>query len=276
MSSDLRYPRIMEPGQLRALNEYVISKVGIPVFFATPEPARPHASDACGRLYEIITGLYIIYHDYGIRFLSKYLKFADENYLLYGSRGVLAHFNSILDLRGGFCHGSLPDGGQAAKMMRRMDYYFPGTDQTWPGMLPRMSEQQCAQMVKSLSDSSDKLYAFVKTCADYISQNSGWKESWKKIVLSDVLNKNVPKYRDFYFDGRVLDDVASAYSSGKTGKSYQLQVKQWVTEMEGKIQAGTLSTDDLHKSLMRTMEEVYHPSVQQSKKTSADLFADWF
>ena len=270
------YPIIMEPGQLKSLNEYAISTLGVPLFFVTPDPERPHTDDMCGRLYEIVTGLYIIYHDYGMRFLSSFLQFTKDKFPAHGGHSVLAHYNSVLTLRGGFCHGCIPQGKHGADVMYRMNYYFPGTSQQWPGVLPKLTDQECAHMVNALSNSSNNLVQYVKDRAQAIAQDPGMLTLWKNEVLSKVLNKDQPQYgsgkNKVFFDERVISDIVDACRAGAPKLAHQSTVQQWLARVEKKIRNGTVAeSDDLSKTLFAAVYDLYHPATQQTRKSSADL-----
>lgn len=275
MNGNANYPLIMEPEQLRLLNEYVISELGVPLFFATPNPSRPHTHDMSGRLYEIITGLYIIYHDYGMRFLSSFLTFTKDNLPAHGGHSMVAHYKSVLTLRGGFCHGCLPQGKHGMDVVYRMNYHFPGRSQQWPGILPHMTEQECAQMVTALSDSANKLVQYVKSCTQIIATDPQKFSLWRTEVLTNVLNKNQPQYgsrNKVFFDERVISDIVGACRDGAPKKPYQQTVQQWLAGMEIKIQQGTITeSNELYNTLYTAIYDLYHPVVQQTSKSSADL-----
>lgn len=278
MISNLPSPLIMEHGQLELLNEDVISKLGTPLFFATPDLGRPYTQDARGKLYEIITGLYIIYHDYGIRFLSNFLTFTKSHLPAHGGHAVQAHYWSIESLRGGFVHGSLPDGNHAKELMRKLGFYFPGTSQQWPGILPTMTDQDCMVMVTKLTNNSDRLVRYIRDCANVIANTPSLLTSWKEQVLDDVLNENIPMYNGKYFDGRIVSDIVCAcrdYSQPQ--HLVQAAVQQWLTKSNTKIKDGTLSgSNDLYLALYKEIYDLYHPSVQSTKISSMDsLLSDF-
>ena len=99
MTDEFRYPEIMQPGKLRELNDYAISKLGTPIFFAAPEPSRPRTQTAVGALYEIVTGLYIAYKDYGMKIFRTFLDFCQENVHVQHTR-LINHYYSVINLRG--------------------------------------------------------------------------------------------------------------------------------------------------------------------------------
>ena len=272
MTNHVPMPCIMEQGQLKLLNDEVISTLGTPLFFATPDLGRPYTQDARGKLYEIITGLYVIYHDHGVRFLSDFLEFTKVNLPAHGGNAVQAHVWSIETLRGGFVHGSLPDGKHAQNLMRKLNFFFPGTSQHWPGILPTMTDQDCMHMVTKLTSDSDRLVRYIQSCSKRIANDPNLLTSWQQYILNDAMNDHTPKYGGKYFDGRIVEDIVHACRDyTQPFLPYQSTVQQWLVKSNQKIRSGTLSdSDDLYKSLYNAVYDLYHPYVQYTKVSSAD------
>lgn len=124
MESNLVYPNIMKPGELTRLNEYIISRLGTPLFFAVSDLVRPNGQDSIGVLYEVITGLYIIYKDFGIKILENYLEFCRDNSEKKKGYRMLSHYDSIKDFRSGLCHGNLFKGGYNEDFNKILKKYF--------------------------------------------------------------------------------------------------------------------------------------------------------
>ncbi len=278
MGNELRYPSILQAGKLKELNEYVISQLGTPVFFVTPEPSRPHSEDPCGRVYEIITGLYIVYKDYGIRFLSAFLSFCKKHFSMYG-RYAYAHYDGIATLRGGVCHGGMPHGKHVQELMCSLDFYFPGANAQWPGMLPGMTKEQCVYFVNRLSDDSDKMVNYIKMCADRIAQDETLCKLWKQVLLTEVMNKSKEQYSNgkSFFDERVVQDLAKACRGSDSWKPHKPTICQWIAKMEPVIQSGGIKqSDELYKSLYDSLYSLYHPQVSQVATSSAELLLSEF
>lgn len=194
MTRELRYPKVMEPGQLKSVNDYVISRFGTPVFFVTPNLPRPKTHTAGGRLYEVITGLYIIYHDYGMKLLNSYLEFCKSESIHQNGSGKFAfsHYYSVNPLRGGFYHGSVPGGFQASELLRKMDFYVATPeDKVWPDFMRSLTEQQCTEAVNKLS-SSNRLIDYIKSCADQIAADGENLRKWRQALVDTVLNPQQP------------------------------------------------------------------------------------
>lgn len=272
MTNHIPTPRIMEQGQLKLLNDAVISELGTPLFFVAPDLGRPFTLDARGKLYEIITGLYVIYHDHGVRFLSDFLAFTKAHLLDYRGHIIQAHVWSIETLRGGFVHGSLPDGKHAQNLMQKLNFFFPGTSQQWPGILPTMTDQDCMHMVTRLTSDSDRLVCYIQDCSKRIANDPRLLASWQQYILNNAMNEYTPKYGGKYFDGRIVDDIVSACRDyTKPFLPYQSTVQQWIVKSNQKIRKGTLAnSDDLYKSLYNDIYDLYHLSAQHTNVSSAD------
>ena len=81
----VKIPKILLDGELRRYNDYVITSLGTPVFLVTPESTRPHTkdNDPVGLLYEVVTGLYAVWHDYGDQLFKAFREyFAPKNRLI--------------------------------------------------------------------------------------------------------------------------------------------------------------------------------------------------
>lgn len=72
------FPQILTPGVLENLNCEALTSLGTPLFFSSPDLKRPHSSESRGRFYEVVTGLYVVYHDYGSSFLLTFYAFASR------------------------------------------------------------------------------------------------------------------------------------------------------------------------------------------------------
>lgn len=274
MNNNVPNPLIMEPGELKALNNDVIAALGTPLFFATPDLGRPYTQDVRGKLYEIITGLYIIYHDYGVRFLSEFLDFTIANLPGYGGSALRAHVWSVEALRGGFVHGSVPGGKHAQTLMRKVGFFFPGTSQQWPGILPNMTDQDCVTMVSKLTYSADQLVVYIRDCAANIQNDPGLLAAWKQRVMDQVTNETTAGYHGEFFDNRIVSDIVGACRDYNLPFiHYRLTVRQWLVKINDKMRNGTLSdSDELYTTLFNDIYNLYHPSTQANQVSSSDRF----
>lgn len=279
MTSENRYPKIMEPGQLRKLNDYVLLRLGTPIFFAVPEPARPRTQSVIGMLYEIVTGLYVIYRDYGIRLFKTYLSFCKNEVEYSDGNGAFAlqHYSSVNELRGGFCHGGLPGGAYVSKLLSRMDFYVQTAEKkSWPDFMAAMTEEQCRETVNKLSANSDRLVDYIMKCADRIAADEELLGRWRRKLVDWAFNPNVPQYgrHDRYFDERVVSDLEDKIRQGQESKPHQETLKGWLSTLEPDLLNGQISDSDrLYHTLVQALEQLYYP-VRMGRSSASLLLGD--
>lgn len=274
MKDELKYPKIMEPRELRSLNEYIISCLGTPLFFSAPTYfARPKCREPAGAFYEIITGLYVIYKDYGCKMLKEYLNFCKDNFPELDAAFVFPHYTSANHLRGGLCHGSLPQGNHMKTFLRTMRYYLPQKTGLTPETVAAMSDEQCRDVVNKLSGYSDRLGSYIRDCADRISKDSSLSERWRIKLVCNAFNKDEPKYSNNkeYFDERIIRDLEDKVKGNAEQKPHQLTIKNWLIDLEPKLLKGTISdSDELSDSLLRALRNLYTPSALGTEPSSAE------
>lgn len=282
MTSKIRYPKIMEPGQLRGLNDYVLSRLGTPIFFAVPEPARPRTQSAIGMLFESVTGLYLIYKDYGMRLFRTYLSFCKDEveYRNENSTFALQHYYSVNELRGGFCHGSLPGGAHVKALLYQMDLYVQTTEKkVWPDFMMAMTVEQCRETVNKLSSNADRLMDYVKICADQIASNEELLGRWRRILVNRALNPDIPQYgyegHKQYFDERVVKDLENEVKGGQMPKGHQETLKRWLSALKPELLNGKITDSDrLYHTLVQALEQLYYP-VQTGRSSASLLLGDF-
>lgn len=274
MTDELKYPQIMEPGALRKLNEYMISRLGTPLFFSAPNHlARPKSREPAGALYEVITGLYVIYRDYGLKILKEYLNFCRDTVPEVHGLFVFPHYGSTNKLRGGLCHGSLPQGIHIETFLRSMDYYLPLQMGLTSETVASMSDEQCKAVVNKLSSDSDRLGSYIRDCADRISKDLSLSIQWRDRLVHNVFNKDKPMYSRgaHYFDERIVLDLESKVKGNAPPKPHQLAVKNWLIALEPKLLQGSISdSNELSDSLLQALSALYTPSALGMEPSSAE------
>lgn len=273
MTSVSAYPTIMKPGELKRLNDVVFAKIKTPIFFATPEPSRPCANDEKGKLYEIVTGLYVIYKDYGMRILETYLAFCLKK-VESGATYVTPHYNSVKNLRGGLCHGCLPEGANATKILNALDYYIHAGSLNWPTTVGNLDSNQCKKVVEIMSKYSNKLIDYIERCAEKISKSNELQKQWRDELIKKALDGNTLLYGqgNCYFDERIVIDLELKQRGGAVKKPYQQVVKDWLLELEPKVRNGNLTdADEMRRMLIQKLYDLYNPSLTNVSSSSADL-----
>lgn len=279
MKVKFSYPKIMESDQLDLLNKFVIEQLGTPIFFLSPKPTRPKADSPYGVLYEVITGLYVIYKDYGMKIFHTYLEFCVKNFPE-DSNFVFSHYTSVDKLRGGMCHGSMPRGKHAKGLLNTLNYYI-GTpkDGEWPETFSLMTQEQCKQIVKKLSISSNRLLDYVKKCAILIGGDKELLQRWRDTLWHNALNGESEQYgkNTTYFDERIVLDIEGGILNGYRCKPHKDVVKQWLIDLKPLIKEGNIKqTTDMYQMLHNALYKLYNPTSLSTSRSSADIGFEGF
>ena len=283
MSNNIRYPKILRDGELKAFNDRITTLLGTPIFFTAPgRLLRPKATDTIGILYEVISGLYVVYHDYGIRLFSTYRDFCKMHVTAVGftqsdgfahrtfggvsnheyvSSRVQHHCINVDHLRGGFFHGCLPNASEEGKTRRVMSHMTSGG--TGPDDLATLTEQQATEMLGRLTDGSDKMFEYFERCATVIADpmNGGLLADWRGTLIQRAFNPDDPQYSQgtVYFDGRTINDIEESTRVGGQKKAYTQTVRDWLRSLDTPIRSGNLTSAQLHSTLKTAFMDLYDP-----------------
>ena len=274
-------PKILNPGELEKLNREALTTLGTPLFFVSKDLMRPHAGDSCGCLYEAVTGLYIVYHDYGMGFLRSFLRFCNDKKLSEWREPMRFHYDGVCkDLRGLFCHGGIENGGHLYRGRRALVRYFPDQEESARlEYFEALTEPDAAAMLQQLCEDADRFLKQLRRCIHEVGQNEALCAEWKNKLIRDVLNPQGKRIDNDgnvqYFDRRILTDLEEAARSGDR-KPYGGAVKNWVVKMGEAIRTDAITdTDYLRRTLYETLYQLYHPEeALREKKSLADILFD--
>lgn len=295
MSNNFRYPKILCPGELKAFNDRMTQLLGTPIFFTAPVKLfRPKATDAIGAMYEAVSGLYVVYHDYGMKMLRTYRDFCRYRVLGVGfsqndgfahsdphkpshhetvAQHVWNHCRNIDDLRGGLFHGCLPNAFQSDKLRNVMDRIIYNA--YWPDDLAVLTEQQAQIVMNRLADNSDKMFEYFERCAIAIADpmNGGaLLNDWRNELIEKVFNADDPQYEgEPYFDGRIINDMENSVKPGKGQIPHQEAIREWLRSLKEPIQNGTLTSAQLYATLKTTFLDLYDPSVHTTAASTSSV-----
>ena len=274
--NDLRYPLILRAGQLKAINDELIFVLGTPVFFVCDDLARPHPATTYGRLYDVVTGLYVVYKDCGMKIFKIYLDFCKKKTEegLCRSKAVKAHINAVNNLRGALCHGELPDGQNVQYLLRNAGYYLGhGDTRKWPEFMSELTETQCDQILIKLIKDSDRLVSYLKTCAGQIAADNVKLQEWRAELVKEAFNPDKPQYgyqSRSYFDMRIASDLEKGLNQTRERKPYQDTLQDWLKAMKPKLLGGDIKdSKELYQTLLQALDELYNPSMLQPRRSSA-------
>lgn len=267
------------PGNLAKLNQDIIDRLGTPIFFAVPEPSRPRADTASGMLYEIITGLYVTYHDHGDRLLESYLEFCtNESMMCVGQ--VNRHITNVTELRHGLCHGNIPRGSHAQAMTNALKKHFSQEPIQWPDFLGNMTEDQCRILVNNLSTKSDQLAKRLVEWADTIKADPMRLTNWQGKLIDKALNGHTKRYgpqaNRTYYNMRIVKDISETYCniSLSTPPVQEFIIQMWLLQVEQDIRNRRVNDANyLSNSLYDAYDQAYGLT-QESSQLSSDTLID--
>ena len=272
------FPQILTPGALENLNCEALTSLGTPLFFSSPDLKRPHSSESRGRFYEVVTGLYVVYHDYGSNFLFTFLHFCKQENIPAWRNLMLKHYHIIGNLRGALCHGGLKNGFHLSRSCSDLRQYLPEPEGTAPlNQFDSLSEADCTAALEKLCAEADFFFDQLRLCIKAVSSKPVQRSSWKRYLIDTSLNPYTPKYgkEKFYFDFRIVNDLARAVRAGNDQMGYEETVRNWLLDLEQKIETDSIpNTDYLRLTLSEALYKLYHPQEFLAEKSSADLLFD--
>lgn len=272
------FPQILTPGALENLNCEALTSLGTPLFFSSPDLKRPHSSESRGRFYEVVTGLYVVYHDYGSSFLLTFLRFCKQENIPTRHNPMLKHYHIICNLRGALCHGGLENGFHLSRSCSDLRQYLPEPEGTAPlNQFDSLSEADCTAALEKLCAEADSFFDQLRLCIKEVSSEPSQRSDWKEHLIQTFWNPPAPKYgkATFYFDQRIVNDLARAVRAGNIQTGYEETVRNWLLDLEQKIETDSIpNTDYLRLTLSEALYKLYHPQEFLAEKSSADLLFD--
>lgn len=270
------FPQLLAPGALENLNCEALASLGTPLFFSSPDLKRPHSSESRGRFYEVVTGLYVAYHDYGARFLLTFLRFCHQENIPAWHDLMLKHYHIICNLRGALCHGGLENGFHLSQSCSDLRQYLPELEGTAPlDQFDSLSEADCTAALEKLCAEADFFFNQLRLCIKAVGNEPFQRSSWKQHLIQTSLNPSAPKYGKFYFDPRIVNDLEQAIRTRNGQMGYEKTVRDWLLDLEQKIGTDSIpNTDYLRLTLSKALYKLYHPQEFLAEKSSADFLFD--
>ena len=276
MNTTQALPLFLQSGKLKALNQMAFSRLKAPLFFVAPEPARPHAAAASGRLYEISTGLYAVYHDYGMRQLETFLDYCGSRLgdIHWDKQKMLRHIENVEIIRTGICHGLLPDSPDTVAFVRRLGRCLNAKqdDMVWPSYPAGLSEDDCEKIIKELTSAADDGYRFLETLIARISQNTTLTEGFRRELVDKAFNSTAPGYskKTSYFDQRVV----AALTKNKRSNTVIIEdvLQTWLKSIKDGLLKGTMANEfEPYDCLKSAIEDAYLPTTSSGRANSGSL-----
>lgn len=253
----MNIPILLQPGGLRTLNQSAFNSLKAPIFLMSPEPSRPSsASSGVARLYEIVTGLYIVYHDYGDQLLTVFLKYCDSTFpfLKTDIHKARIHIGRVTTLRIGFCHGLIENCSDANAYVSRIKEYLnePSNSGNWPTYPASLTDAKCASFADALALESNKFRDVLVRCIQACSANA---LPYRQCLEQKVFNGAIQQYGNgaYYFNMRVVDMLLP--QKGSLSTPIQSALQNWLNNMKSDLIDGQLSNED--EPMRRLMSELY-------------------
>lgn len=195
-------PRMLQPNQLKRLNEHLVDTTGCFAFLKTDQVLFSSEPQQWQDAYTVFgVGLYAVYHDYGCNFLSILLSDDFCPDALPKPDKHRTHVRVLNEnIRTNLAHGILYPHERAILQHKLFGYYLPNDSRvsdTWPDYVNQLTEQDWMQIVQRLVRDSDALY-------DYLW--SWGKERAKDPDYLPELQERFVTYKDWFaysFDDRV-------------------------------------------------------------------------
>jgi len=255
------FPRLLQPGVLRQLNDNAIRLLGTPVFFYAPADAGwPIPKDPVAKLYVVITGLYQLYHDHGTQILKSYLTFC-ESYSWNEAFIPSQHIARVQTLRSGLCHGFLPGGRLARDFAETLQFYH-STD--WPPASSSEWQSFCDRLLRQLTAEADAVLEYIVRYTQKISTSPSKLPRWRETLVREAMNEAHVLYGEKqgesrFFGINLVWDLANRYPGEKDKAELSRAVQQWLHEMKPKLLHGRIqNSDTLPDTLVSTIRALYH------------------
>lgn len=257
----VHYPLFLRPEKLHTLNELAFNRIGFPLFLCAVERSRPSAKDEVGVLYEVVTGLYVVYHDYGSRILKEFCSFCDEQNRVEPLRSQYTeereqdrkHQRAVDKLRTGFCHGIFP-GTSSGTVYAVTLKELAGTSEFvhWPEFPANLSHSQCTRVLNGLLQGADNLYEHLWNDIEVLAARPGVLEQFRDRLQINLLNSDQPKWNEGYFDRRIVAQVRGGARDLPVADV--MIVRYWLRTLADDLQRGGIENAD---APIARLQEVY-------------------
>ena len=212
-------PKLLTDGAARSLNNKMLNKNLSFVFLGEQDTLLYRTPLSFAEAFEMyIIRLYVLYHDYGMYFLTCYLKETPN-----GDK-CLSHIKFINSCRTALGHANNPEVNQKVYYCLKNYYFksnqsFENTYKDWLEFRKNAGEPQWKTLVEKIVRDSDNVMSLLDNIAD---QKSKYQKECQ--IISDIfLNKRICSYAkigdkevDIYtksFDGRFLRSICSNLNS---------------------------------------------------------------
>lgn len=269
MNSSPSLPYMLQPDRLRQLNEHLVDTTGCFAFLKTDQVLFSSSPQQWQDAYTVFgVGLYVVYHDYGCKFLRSLL-LSDEfcpDMLSKPERHRL-HVDTLNQhIRTNLVHGILHP-FQRTKLQRKLvNYYLQDSSYIqgsngWPDYINQLTEQQWMQITQRLVEDSNKLYNFLWSWGDEWAKNSNRLPELRERFVS---------YQNYFatsFDDRICRPLLLSYGVGpydvvqytKSNNTHTAPIDRWRHQLIQSYRNGKSHPEELYHELDQLVRRELEP-----------------
>ena len=174
----MKPPKILCPGEISKLNEYIYEKTGCFAFLFAGgawKYAEPKSGKAAFELWSV--ALYTVYHDYGCGFLSYLLDEQNlpDKGLTNDIRKSKAHVSSVCNIfRNNIAHGVMDKNSRTTFQYQVSKFYLrnPSREGAWISYFDALTDDDWTKIATKLREESDELLEVLRRWADAFKSGS--------------------------------------------------------------------------------------------------------
>lgn len=279
----LEHPKILVPGKMRAINNYLLEKTECFAFLLDDDLqwdyAKPQNAKEAFEIWSI--ALYVVYHDYGCYYL-KYL-LSNDNVMIAQIEPQMKraryHYHDIVNcFRGNFAHGILDKQSRSEMTGLIIKKYLKKSRQL--ESLDEFTEEDWKDAAEQLRKKADELCDTLKLWADTYDRSKfknlisakkqfGESDCFKKSICERVLFESLDK--DIRKGGGgnaryILDNNAS-----NIHKNLKDVLDEWQNIIQNEFLLNKIKTDkDIIDRLKELLEKVYKPVIVSSVDVASE------
>lgn len=223
----IEIPRFLKPKQLESLNDLLVAKAGCFAFLGIEMPIDVHPSTYKEALHIYVMKLYVLYNDYGCRFLEYFLPDAGQAPNLSPierteaqMRGINAdirrsreHVRTIKHiLRMNICHGILEDRLREQFVDTVKEYgnlHAEKRDDGWLSYINGLTDEQWKPMVERVVSEADRLYRYLEQWAN------DWGQAPEEAMRDNRLHFGQSEQFRKSFDMRICSEILKSCGEQK-------------------------------------------------------------
>lgn len=278
MSNGPVLPRMLQKEQLDFLNAYLVEKTGCFAFLKTDQvlfSVNPRSWQDAYTIFSI--GLYVVYHDYGCRFLYNLLL---SDALCPAELPFPKRFRSHVmivnrKMRTNLAHGLFTQKNRISLQRHLMSYLPPegraGNPNNWPDFINHLPEQGWESITRRLINDSNALYQYLldwgKHWADHPDDLPALRE--KFVSYENHFNYSFDDRicRPLLLECGVESDEIKRYTNKDSS-----DLAKWRKNLSAYYRGGMTSPEKLYSQLSSLIQESVNPTEKSSDAIGEEIF----